>query len=223
MANARVVPLGNIVRQVDWELRNTGAQYKPDEIVGYCNRAMELLYQVLCEEESPLLRKGFGVMNTEEGVHEYDLAEHDMGDLWFIDKIWIPGSDPMDLTDEEDKYSYLASWEDGEIGGDSEPTQYYLTGDSTIGLLPFPDDIYKVNISYYPEWIPTDNQESPMPYRNLFNQEIIEVAKMFAKNREMTPLGIDAAMMELFQDRALQVSRKRVKREMAITVKTSQF
>lgn len=223
MPEANVVTIGSIVQQINWELRNTGAQYSPAEINGYLNRSMELLYQVLCSEESPLILKGTGKLQIDESAMEYDLSNFDMGDLWFVHRCWIPGSDPMELTDEENKYTYIQQVEDGGVYGDSEPTQYYLVGDSTIGFLPPPDQQYTVNVVYFPNYVPIDTPASPMPYRNFFNQEIVEVAKMFAKNRESTPLGIDAVMMELFQTRALDVSRKRVKREMAITVKKSNF
>jgi hypothetical protein len=219
MAEARQVSIGEVLKQVNYELRNTGAQYAPEEMTGYLNRSMELLYHVLCTEESPLLRKGQGSLQLAADAYEYDLSGADMGDLWFVHRAWIPGSDPMDLCDEDDKYTYLRDYETGVHYGDSEPVSYYLVGDSTIGFLPFPDAGYQVNVVYYPNYVPIDSQAAPMPYRNMFNQELIEVTKMFAKNRESTPLGIDAAMMELFQLRALELSRKRVKREMAITIR----
>jgi hypothetical protein len=221
MAEAHVVTLGALTKQINYELRNTGAQYIQEEMTGYVNRSLELLYNVLCVEESPLLRKAAGQVVIVPGVYEYDLSANDMGDLWFIHRAYIPGSDPMELVDEEDKYIYLRDVSaEGLFSGGSEPTQFYLVGDYTIGFLPFPDIGYDVEIVYYPNFVPMDSPQAPMPYKNMFNQEIIEVSKMFAKNRETTPLGIDAAMMELFQMRALELARKRVNREMAITIRT---
>ncbi len=211
MPNPRRVSVRDIITHCNYELRNTGYQYSDKEMVGYVNRALELLYQVLCDEESPLIRYGFGTITTEQGKMEYSLQENEMGDLWFVDQVWLPGCEPLDLANEDDRFPYLNT-----DYADTQPEQYYLTNDF-MGFLPPPDKEYEYQVKYYPNFVPVEDLDADaMPYKNLFNQEIIEVVKMFAKNREGTPLGIDAAMMEVFQTRALRVAQKRTHNEVAI-------
>lgn len=48
-----------------------------------------------------------------------------------------------------------------------------------------------------------------LPYKNLFNAQIKDGTKLLAKNREGYPASVDTALMEIFQERALAITRKR--------------
>ncbi len=63
-----------------------------------------------------------------------------------------------------------------------------------------------------------DTADNIMPFKNLFNQHIVEGMKIMAKNRENLNFGVDTALMELFQERAYSLSRTRRKRDYQMRV-----
>ena len=221
MATARRVKVQDIIDACNYELRNTSTrQYIDEELIAYINRSLELIYSILMAEKSPLIRTGSGSITTVAGTCEYSLEDNDMDDLWEVHRIWTPGSDPLELTTEEDKYEYETAEDDGDTGSRTEPTHYYLTADK-IGLLPYPDGEYSYTVRYYPNYVPVQDTDDLMPLKNLFNQQVIEATKLLAKNREGTPMNVEAAMLEIFQDRALAISRSREGRSVGITIRRS--
>ena len=103
---------------------------------------------------------------------------------------------------ESERYSHIASDTNG------QPRQFYIEGDN-IGLLPFPDAVYTVWLKYFPEFVPPADATEAMPYKNLFNLQVQAGIIMLAKNRESMDIGISTALMDLFERRAYEISKKR--------------
>jgi hypothetical protein len=201
MGAARVVTAENIKARVNYELRNTHQhQFTEPEILAYINKWLEFTHQFLIESASDLVRTGTGSITTEVGTEKYSLVGNNMGDLLTTHKVWVVGSEPMDQCPEDDRDAYVVA-DETDASGYDEPLSFYLEGDY-IGFLPFPDTAYTVNFKYYPEYSPLEDIDSAMPYRNLFNLQIEEGAKILAKNRENYGTNVDAALMEIFKERA---------------------
>ena len=219
MATARSVTVGDIIDWANYELRNTGKkQYADAEMIVYVNKALELLYSLLVDDESPLVRTGSGTITLEAGTNEYSLSDNSMGDLWIPHRVWTSGSDPLDLVPEEEVVDYRETEEDGDTNARTEPQEFYLLADK-VGFLPYPDDEYIYNFLYYPNYTAVADRDDVIPYKNLFNQQIVETTKLAAKDREGTPIGIEAAMIQIFQERALRLSHRRDNRQPAITIR----
>ncbi len=212
MGSARSVLVSDLTTLFNYELRNTHEkQWEATETIAYVNKWLEFIHSILTEHESELVKTGSGSFTTSEGVEIYDLTVNAMGDLIAPLTVWLSGIGEIELVEESERMGHVISKEQGNTSY-SQPSSYYLEGDN-IGLLPFPDSTtYTVKIKYIPDYTALI-VTSTMPYKNLFNNVLIEGVKIIAKNREEYGTAIDAALMELFQDRAMSIIRKRQKQD----------
>jgi hypothetical protein len=188
----------------NYELRNSrGRQWPGAETLQYINKWLGFIHQILISYDSDLVKTGSGSFTTTEGTEIYDLSANAMGDLWVPCHVWLSGLAELEMVAESERMPYVIN------GTNSQPVSYYLEGDS-IGLLPFPDSTeYTVNIKYIPEFTSLVNVNSVIPYKNLFNNVLVEGVKIIAKNREEYGTSVDVALMELFQDKVMSILRKR--------------
>lgn len=208
MPTARVVICQEIVEACNYELRNIHErQYSNAEMFAYLNKCLELIYQALVQEESEFIWSYLHSFVTVQGQELYPLS----GDFWCAYRIWLTGYENslLEMCEEKDRYSYLESQSEG------QPTKYYIEGES-IGLLPFPDQVYTVNMKYFHNFVPPSALSDPMPYKNLFNLQIQEGIIMLAKNRESMDIGIDISLMELFETRAYEITKKRRTKKISV-------
>ena len=217
MADARTQTAEQMLDRVNYELRNSHQkQFSSAEMLSYVNKWCEFIYMLLCEDGSDLVRTGTGTITTASGTQTYDLSSNSMGDLWFPYKVWISGYEPMEMCSEDDRYEYVMAVDNGDTNY-SIPDRFYIESD-TIGLLPFPDDEYTLNIKYYPNFVPLSASSENIPFKNLFNLVLEEGAVITAKNRESYGSSVDAALMEIFKDRALFVTKMRQKQTVAMSL-----
>lgn len=219
MAAARTVTTTSFIVQLNYELRNIQQkQWVAAETLVYVNKMYELIYMILVDANSELIASGSGTITTVAGTEAYDLSANAMGDLWSPYKInnedntyaiYLTDAsgniyEPIEMVPREDRYPYVVSGSSAR----SRPTGFYLDVDN-IGLLPVPDAVYTVTIDkYFPNWTPLADGDD-MPLKNLFNLQIKDGVKLIAKNREGYNMAVEAAMLEVFQDRALQIMRQR--------------
>ncbi len=230
MAAAREVTTTTLTDELNYELRNTRAkQWVDAEILVYINKMYELIYQVLVESNSELIATGSGTITTVAGTEAYALSSNSMGDFWAPYMlsaedneyaIYLTDSSgniyaPIEMVEREDRYAYVVAGSDSR----NRPTGFYLDVDN-MGFLPVPDAVYTVTIDkYFPNWVPLADGVN-MPLKNLFNAQIKEGVKLTAKNREGYNMAIEAAMLQVFQDRALAIQRyrRRPKHQMSVGV-----
>lgn len=212
MGSARAITAADLIAQIDYDLRNSTSktQYATAELFVYLNRCLELVYQVLLDSESELILTGTGTITLSAGTSVYSLTSNSMGDLWVPYRVWISEYDPMEEGEEEDRYPYLRLEDEGDTSSRTRPTSFYLEGDN-IGFLPYSDDTYTANLKYYPNFVPLSASTENMPFKNLFNMQVAEGVKLFAKNRNNDALSVEASLMEVFQQRALQIMWRRTK------------
>lgn len=217
MGSLRIVTVESFLQQVNFELRNIAkVQYIETEIISYLNKWLEFINQNLIESESELVRTGLGALNTVIGQEKYKLDDFDIGDLVAPYKVWIAGKGIMEQVTEDDRYPYVQANEEAINSANDIPIKYYIEND-IIGLLPFPDDVYPINIKYYPDFTPMIDNTSILPYRNLFNLQLQEGIKIIAKNREMSSSVIDSALMELFRDRIISILSMRERHQVKLS------
>ena len=215
MGDARVVTVSTLTTLFIYELRNTHAkQWDYSETLSYVNKWMEFVHQILAEHESDLVKTGSGYLATSEGTELYSLSANSMGDLLFPATVWRSGVSDLELVPEWGRMEHVIADEQGSSPY-GQPDSYYIEGDY-IGLLPLPDSTgYTVKLKYIPDYTAL-TATSTMPYRNLFNNVLVEGVKIISKNREEYGTAVDAALMELFQDRAMSIVRKRQKQDTRI-------
>ena len=218
MGDTRLVRATDIRDRVNLELRNQHkVQFEDPEILAYINKWLEFTHQYLIESDSELVRTGMGqvtITKDKEG-EAFSMSGAGIGDLLVPYRVWIPGNEPMDMVPEMEKQPYLI---DKELGVDntSVPVDFFIEGDN-IAFLPFPDKDYIVKVKYYPDFEPLSVITETMPFRNLFNLQIEEGAKILAKNRENYGTSVDAALMEIFKERAKALAGMREKRQLQFT------
>ena len=210
MGSARTVLVSDLTTLFNFELRNTRKkQWGEPETLTYVNKWLEFLHSVLTQAESDLVKTGSGSFTTTEGIEIYDLSANEMGDLIAPVHVWLNGLKELEQAEESERMNHIISKEQGTTSY-SQPGKYYLEGDN-IGLLPFPDSTeYTVNVKYIPDYTAVIITGT-MPYKNIFNNVLVEGVKVIAKNRESYGTAVDAALMELFQERAVSIMRKRQK------------
>jgi hypothetical protein len=222
MGDARVVTAADIISSINYELRNTrGKQYSDAELLAYLNKCLELVHEILIDCNSELAGVNTESIVLYPGVEQYSLGANDMGDMLTIRRVdpddyyavYLEDTDgniypPLKMVEYGQRYMYMQAGTDS----NSRPTSFYLNGD-VIGFLPFPDVPYTARISYFPDVTPLTATD-PMPYRNLFNHTIAEGMAMLARNRENSGMGMEPALMGIFQDRAMAIMRTRRRHRM---------
>jgi len=218
MGAARTVTTTTIKTDVRYELRDEDkVLYSDAELLAYINKCLEMTYEILVYEKSELIRTGTGTVTTVAGTQSYALADNTMGDLWVPHRIWVDTYEPMDWCEEEDLYDTINEEEAGNTSHRSQPDEYCIVGDY-LWFKEAPDDAYTVRLKYFPNFIPLTTGGT-MPYKNLFNQEIIEGVKLLAKYRNELDVQIESILKDLFQNRALKIMRMRRTKTIKITPK----
>jgi len=216
MGDARIVTVGDMTTRFNYELRNSYAtQFEAAETLEYVNKWAEFIHDILTEHESDLIKTGTGDFVTVAGTEIYDLSVNDMGDLIAPLKVWVSGLSELEICEEEERMAHVLEQEKGSTAY-SQPNFYYIEGDN-IGLLPIPDAVYTIKLKYIPNFAGITTVAASMPFKNIFNNAFVEGVKIIAKNREGYGTAVDAALMELFQDRAMSILRKRQKQDVRFT------
>lgn len=210
MADAVSITTTTLKSQIRYEIRDINStQYTDAELLVYINKCLEIAYEELVNQKSELVRTGSGTITTVAGTQSYDLSANDMGDLWIPHRVWISEYEPMEMCEEKDLYDAINANE-GSTTSRTIPDEYCIIGDY-IWFKDYPDDAYTVNIRYFPNFVPLSSGGT-MPYKNLFNQEVVEGVKFLAKHRNEKAIGVDATLKDIFHDRAMQlVYRRRAK------------
>lgn len=226
MGDARTVAASDVISSILYELRDPdGNNYNKDgayaELLGYINRCNELIYEILVDENSELVRTGSGTVTTVAGTQSYALADNDMGDFWLPARlkydryaVWISEYEPMEMCEQEDLYDAINANE-GSTTSRAMPERFCVIGDN-LWFEEVPDAAYTVNLRYFPNFVPLADTNATMPYKNLFNNDIIEGVKIFAKHRNQIGVNVDSALKNMFQQRALRLSRMRNKQPVTI-------
>lgn len=217
MGSAREITASDFKTRINLELRNKyEVEWEEYETLAYLNKWLEFIHSLLVEFESDLVKTGSGSFPTVAGTEVYDLSGNDMGDFWAPVSIWLSGLEEIEMVSESERMPHVILKEQGATAYD-QPTGYYLEGDN-IGLIPFPDQAYTVKVKYIPEFSPLSSEDGVIPFKNLFNLVLEEGTKIIAKNRENYGSNVDSVLMELFQDRALSILRKRQKQSSRLVV-----
>lgn len=202
----------DLITNCGYELIDTDhTQWSETELFTYFKKCHRLLHQVLIDSESELVRTGTGDINTVVGQEKYVLDEEDMGDLWTVHKVWVSEYDPIDMVDEDERYQYVKSEEEGQTSARTRPDSYYLTLND-IAFLPFPDIVYTINIIYYPQYVAPSATTDSTPYRGIFDNLLEEGMLMYAKNRNELPMNVEGVLLDMFERQAMRLSRKRRKK-----------
>lgn len=212
MATARTVTASDFLADVELELKNTETIVPKDtELFPYLNKAYEILWNgILIPDESDLIRSANVTQSTADGTETYALASFstDATDLVSVHRIYVADAtdnySPMDLCDETDRYDYILGSAATQAAAEARPTKYYLSG-TNIGLLPVPDAIYTVNMTYYPNWTPLASLATNMPLRNLFNPALKEAVLFTAKNRDLSPSQLHFELQKMFERMAVNI------------------
>ncbi len=230
MGSAESVLASAIITQVLYELRDpNGYVYNKDgafaELLGYINRCLELIYEILLDKESEIIYTGTGTITTVAGTQNYDLSANTMGDFWAPRKlrrnrysVWISTLDPMDMCEEDDLFDAINANE-GSTTSRAQPDRFCILGDY-IWFEFVPDQAYTVNLKYYPNFVKLAAVTSAMPYKNLFNNDVVEGVKLFAKHRNERSFNAEAILKDRFTQRALRVERRRRRRDVGFRPKT---
>jgi hypothetical protein len=223
MGSVRNVAASTIITQILYELRDPhGTDYNHDgayaELLGYINRCNELVYEILVDDNSELIQTGSGTLSTVAGTQSYALSSNSMGDFWLPKRIgyrggkpvyavWISEYDPMYMCEQNDIYDAIIA-NQGSTTSRAQPDEFCIIGDY-LWFKDVPDAVYTVNLKYYPNFVPLTATTDYMPYKNLFNNDIIEGVKIFAKQRNELGVNVDATLKDLFMDRAMKLQRMR--------------
>jgi hypothetical protein len=74
---------------------------------------------------------------------------------------------------------------------ESEPVEFYLDGSNNLIFLPTPDATYTAKIPYYPYHTTLTATTDTVPFKQIFNNVIIESVTMRAQNREEYDLSFE--------------------------------
>jgi hypothetical protein len=193
-----------LIDECRYDLRDgTGTQWSDSELLAYLNRGLEMVHDLLVDHRSERLLETETIA-TAAGTETYALASNDMGDFVAPHSVWIAGNAPMSHTDEHRRLEYQLAGGDMQTG---VPDLFYIAGDD-IGFLPAPNDVYTVNVRYWPQFAGIA-AGATLPHQNLFNLQLREAVKMMAKHRETYNTGLETALQGMFQARALEILRMR--------------
>ena len=212
MGSARTLNAASFISQIDYELRNTN-QLNPTaaESLVTLNKMYEMIYMILADMKSELVRTGTGTITTVAGTETYSLSTNSMGDFWMPWRLQVKQYAPLVQVSEDDRWDYKI-YEDATPAtttSRARPTMFYVSS-GNVGLLPIPDAVYTVYVFYIPNFVPLATSAAGMPFYHLFNQQIGEGMKMLFKNRQESPNSIiDGLLMQMFQKRAFHVARMR--------------
>jgi len=219
MGAAQTTTAAAIFTEVLYKLRDpNGTNYNKDgayaELFGYLNACLRLLHEILIDEESELVRTGTGAITTVAGTQSYDLAANSMGDFWAPRRlqheryaIWIDEYEPMRMCEEDDLYDAINNEESGNTSR-TRPEEFCIIGDY-LWFRDVPDAAYAVRLRYYPNFVPLALTTATIPFKGLFNSDIVEGIVTLAKNRNELNVSVDALLRDMFHERAVRVARKR--------------
>lgn len=205
--------ISEFITDISYSLRNASGEFDDPELLSYLNRAYECLYKVLVKMKNEKVRTGSDSFSTTAGTQSYDLTASGISitDMWVPDKVWVSGSELMDVCFDEDLYDTINQEEDGNTGHRTEPTEYCLIN-NTVWFKECPDAVYTVNFKYFPSFSVLTNYTADMPLQGIFNMALLQATIMYAKTRnEMNP-SINIQLSELFKAEALWLLGKRSKK-----------
>lgn len=215
MGDARTVTTTTIKTQLRYELRDVNStQYTDAELLSYINKCLEIAYEELVDYNSEIVRTGSGTITTVAGTQKYALSSNSMGDFWAPSKLWIEEYEPMEMCTEDDLFDAINAYEVSASSGRALPDEYCIIGDY-VWFKDIPDDAYTVQVRYFPNFTPLTTGGT-MPFRNLFNQEVVEGVKLFAKYRNNKGVQVEAILRDIFHTRAMKIVGRRM-------VKTASF
>lgn len=216
MGTLRAVTAADLITKARYELRDTNTRVFEDaELLRYLNKSCDVIYSLLIDLESDMVLTGSENFNTVAGTETYDKAAQGFDDIWTMNQIWVDTYPPMEQVEESERYDYVNQEEAGNTGGRSIPEKYYFAGDN-VGLLPIPDDVYTIRLTYYPNFVPLASTSATVPFKNLFNLELVESLLIFAKNRNQRNFNLNEALLNIFSDRAKRIVKKRRVRNVSI-------
>ena len=198
-----------MITDIRYELRDTTTtyQYEDAELLVYINKVSEIIHQMLIDQESEMVRNGSGTITCVAGTQSYDLDDNSMGDLWVPHRVWVDTKEPMTMCEEWELFDSINLEEDSQTGHRAEPCKYCIIEDY-IWFKEVPDDTYTVRFKYYPNYTVLTTA-SACPFRHIFNQDIVEGVKIFAKNRNEMDVQIDAVLKDYFEQVAQKVMKRR--------------
>ena len=216
MGDAETTAASAIITKVLYRLRDPdGTVYNADgayaELLGYLDTCLEDIHEILVNEKSELARTGTGTITTAAGTQSYVLADNSMGDFWTMERIWVSTYEPMEECTIDDLHDVINLEEDSQTAHRCLPTEYCLQADS-VWFRESPDDTYTVYLRYYPNYVPLTGTTANMPYRGLFNNEIIQGTVLLCKHRNEENPQIDAVLKDLFHSRAMKIMNRRRKK-----------
>ena len=226
MGAAQTYTAANIFTEALYKLRDpNGTNYNLDgeyaELLTYLNSCLRLIHEILIKEDSELVRTGTGTITTVAGTQYYSLADNTMGDLWAVRKlqrnryaIWVSEYEPMTMCEEDDLYDAINNEESGNTSR-TRPEEFCIIGDN-LWFKDVPDAAYTVNVRYYPNFVPLTATTDAVPYKGLFNNEMVEGVVLLAKHRNEIGVQVDALLKDMMHERAMQVTRRRQKKCVSI-------
>lgn len=225
MANVTAITAKTFIEDtVNPELRNSRKlQYKDKELFGYINEAYRLIHGLLIQFRSDLALAS-GDFTATAGDTEFSLTAAELGGLWYIYKIWSLGQRKMNMLTPDDFETRRQAAELGTLGA-GPPSEYFLEGDELHLFNPAATDT-TVKVKYFPYFSPlvatfdqngafTDTPPA-MPLNNAFNQVILGLVLVRAKNRNADGSHVDVSLLELAQEGVLAIVDRRQEMETAM-------
>lgn len=191
--------VSDLITQINYELVNSTGEFTNSEILTYINKAYQLIYSTLVGRREELVLTGTGSFSTEDGVQSYNLTQlpTPITDLWAIGYLWVTGYSPMEKKDTLERFSARNDYENDNSSKEM-PQSYCLIG-NTIWFTEVPDDVYEINLEYYPVFTPITDENADTPLNGLFDEYIVEMAIMIAKNRNDMGSKVDALLLGTVQ------------------------
>jgi hypothetical protein len=171
----------SLIVDVGYELQNASGDFEKPELLSYINRSLEMIYRKLVQVGSEIVRTGTGSFDTVAGTQSYDLTSESMTDIWVINRVWIEGSELMDLCIEKDLYDTINAEENSETGHRCEPLEYCLIVNQ-LWFKESPDDAYTVQVRYFSKFTSL-TLNGTMPYNDLANTQVRDMVLLLAQNR----------------------------------------
>jgi hypothetical protein len=105
---------------------------------------------------------------------------------------------PLTLTTESAVINYDPALE-------SEPVEFYLDGSNNLIFLPTPDDTYTAKIPYYPYHTTLTATTETVPFKQIFDNVIIESVTMRAQNRDEYDLSFELKWFSYIRGQARKI------------------
>ena len=210
--------VSEFITDISYSLRNDSGEFINDELLTYLNRSYNFLYNILVKQKSEIVQTGSNSFSTIAGTQSYDLTSSGINitDMWVPHRVWVSKYEPMNVCYEEDLYSAINLEEQGSTGSRTRPTDYCLIG-NTIWFKQVPNDIYTINLKYFPTFSKLTSTASEMPFLGMFNLALGQAVEMYAKYRNEININLDTQLTQLFNTETLWMLGKRSKKNTRIS------